>query len=565
MTVLVDGPGGRQTITKGATEALLDLCTVVDFAGATVPFDGARREEARQTFERLSRAGYHLLAVAQQACGARPGPPRGRRRARPDPGRVRRLPRPARPRRRARRSRQLQGQRRGGEDPDRRRRAGHPDDLRSRSGIRRERDRARRRARAHVGRRAGGGGRADRRLRARLAGRRRTASSGRCKRKRPRGRLHRRRHQRRALAARGRRRASRSSNGVDVAKAAADIILLEKSLAAVQRGVVEGRRSFGNITKYVLMGTSSNFGNMLSMAVGRGVPALPAAAARADPAQQLPVRPLAAHHPDRQRGRELRRASPRKWDIGLIQRFMFGLGPISSLYDFLTFGVMLWVFHAGPGAVPRRLVHRVAGDPDAGDLRDPHRRQPVPQPAEPGAASSSPSSWVCSRSTSRVWAMTWPSSPERCVNSGSTSILASCPLARRSALATPSSSRCISRWKPSSRWPRQLSPASLAVERILASYLPGPVEVHEEVRKAFERGPVSHRSDAFTAEFRATEKLLCDLTSAARVEILLGSGSLANDAIGGQISLLGRRGMVLSNGEFGDRLIDHATAHRPGH
>lgn len=106
---------------------------------------------------------------------------------------------------------------------------------------------------------------------------------------------------------------------------------------------------------------------------------------------------------------------------------------------------------------------------------------------------------------------------------------------------------------------KTLSPSSPAVERILASYLPGPVTVHEEVRKAFERGPVSHRSDAFTGEFRATKKLLCDLTSAAQVEILVGSGSLANDAIGAQLSLLGSHGLLLSNGEFGDRLIDHAT------
>ena len=70
------------------------------------------------------------------------------------------------------------------------------------------------------------------------------------------------------------------SNGVDVARAAADIILLEKSLGAIHRGVLEGRRSFGNITKYILMGTSSNFGNMLSMAVAAAVlpflPLLPA-------------------------------------------------------------------------------------------------------------------------------------------------------------------------------------------------------------------------------------------------------------------------------------------------
>jgi len=106
---------------------------------------------------------------------------------------------------------------------------------------------------------------------------------------------------------------------------------------------------------------------------------------------------------------------------------------------------------------------------------------------------------------------------------------------------------------------KTLSPSSATVERILASYLPGPVEVHEDVRKAFERGPVSHRSDAFAGEFKATQKLLCDLTSATKVEILLGSGSLANDAIGAQISLLGARGLILSNGEFGDRLIDHAA------
>ena len=104
-----------------------------------------------------------------------------------------------------------------------------------------------------------------------------------------------------------------------------------------------------------------------------------------------------------------------------------------------------------------------------------------------------------------------------------------------------------------------LSPPSAEVNRILASYLPGPVDVHEEVRKAFERAPVSHRSDMFSADFKMTRRLLCELASAQSVEILLGSGSLANDAIGGQISLLGKPGLVLSNGEFGDRLINHAT------
>lgn len=104
-----------------------------------------------------------------------------------------------------------------------------------------------------------------------------------------------------------------------------------------------------------------------------------------------------------------------------------------------------------------------------------------------------------------------------------------------------------------------LSPPSAEVNRILASYLPGPVDVHEEVRKAFQKGPVSHRSRSFTADFRATQRLLCELVQANHVEILLGTGSLANDAVGGQISLLEQPGLILSNGEFGDRLIDHAT------
>jgi P-type Mg2+ transporter len=137
------------------------------------------------------------------------------------------------------------------------------------------------------------------------------------------------------------------SNGVDVAKAAADVILLEKSLAAIYRGVVEGRRSFGNITKYVLMGTSSNFGNMLSMAVAAAVlpflPLLPAQILRNNFLYDLSQLSIPTDNVDPSWV-----ARPRKWDTGMIQRFMFGLGPVSSLFDFITFGVMLWMFNAGP-------------------------------------------------------------------------------------------------------------------------------------------------------------------------------------------------------------------------
>jgi aspartate aminotransferase-like enzyme len=109
---------------------------------------------------------------------------------------------------------------------------------------------------------------------------------------------------------------------------------------------------------------------------------------------------------------------------------------------------------------------------------------------------------------------------------------------------------------------KALSPPSPAVDKILASYLPGPVDVHQEVRKAFEEGPVSHRSDKFMADFQLTRRLLCELTKATRVEILLGSGSLANDSVCAQLSLLKEPGLILSNGEFGDRLIDHAQRQR---
>jgi len=97
------------------------------------------------------------------------------------------------------------------------------------------------------------------------------------------------------------------------------------------------------------------------------------------------------------------------------------------------------------------------------------------------------------------------------------------------------------------------------VETLPVSFLPGPVDIANEVREAFDAKPVSHRARSFMSEFKATKQLLCKLVNTHSVEILLGSGSLANDVIGGQISLLNRRGLVLSNGEFGDRLIDHAS------
>jgi P-type Mg2+ transporter len=137
------------------------------------------------------------------------------------------------------------------------------------------------------------------------------------------------------------------ANAVDVARAAADIILLEKSLAAIRTGVLEGRRSFGNISKYVLMGTSSNFGNMLSMAAASAflpfLPMLPVQILLNNFLYDLSQLTIPTDNVDASYV-----AIPRRWDMGMVQPFMFGLGPISSLYDFLTFGAMLWVFRAGP-------------------------------------------------------------------------------------------------------------------------------------------------------------------------------------------------------------------------
>ncbi|MCC6490605.1 MAG: aminotransferase class V-fold PLP-dependent enzyme [Candidatus Hydrogenedentes bacterium] len=92
--------------------------------------------------------------------------------------------------------------------------------------------------------------------------------------------------------------------------------------------------------------------------------------------------------------------------------------------------------------------------------------------------------------------------------------------------------------------------------------LPGPVNMGARVRKAMARVPVSHRSDAFMDEFQLAKQRLCHLTGARSVEVFMSSGTLANDVVGGQLSLLGGRGVVLCNGEFGRRLVNHAKGWR---
>lgn len=90
------------------------------------------------------------------------------------------------------------------------------------------------------------------------------------------------------------------------------------------------------------------------------------------------------------------------------------------------------------------------------------------------------------------------------------------------------------------------------------NFLPGPVNLNKNIKDALLKPPLSHRSPNFISEFQKTKQVLCDLVGAANVEVMMGGGTLANDVVGYQISLLPGRGLILSNGEFGDRLIGQA-------
>ncbi len=134
----------------------------------------------------------------------------------------------------------------------------------------------------------------------------------------------------------------------DVAKDAADVLLLHKDLGVLADGVTEGRRIFANTIKYVLMGTSSNFGNMFSASVASVIlPFLPMLPGQILLNNLLYDTGQLAIPGDRVDPEQLR--APSHWDIGFIRRFMLLFGPISSLFDFATFALMMFVFHAAEG------------------------------------------------------------------------------------------------------------------------------------------------------------------------------------------------------------------------
>jgi Mg2+-importing ATPase len=135
------------------------------------------------------------------------------------------------------------------------------------------------------------------------------------------------------------------NSAVDIAKESSDIILLENSLLVLEQGVMEGRRVFGNIIKYIKMAASSNFGNMFSV-VGASaflpfLPMLPIQVLTNNLLYDFSQIPIPTDEVDADW-----LTQPRQWTIGSLQRFILFIGPISSIFDYATFFIMLYIFNA---------------------------------------------------------------------------------------------------------------------------------------------------------------------------------------------------------------------------
>lgn len=134
---------------------------------------------------------------------------------------------------------------------------------------------------------------------------------------------------------------------VDVAKEAADFVLLEHSLSALRDGIINGRKTFANTLKYIFTTTSANFGNMFSMAgLSVFLPFLPLLAKQVllnNFLSDFPGMAIASDNVD-----EEMIAKPHRWDIKFVRNFMIVFGLVSSVFDYLTFGVLLWIIKASP-------------------------------------------------------------------------------------------------------------------------------------------------------------------------------------------------------------------------
>src|SRR5439155_16697464 len=150
-------------------------------------------------------------------------------------------------------------------------------------------------------------------------------------------------------------------NAVDIAKESADVILLEKSLLVLEEGVLEGRKVFVNILKYIRMGASSNFGNMFSV-IGASawlpyLPMMPIQVLSNNLLYDFSQVPIPTDNVGPQQT-----AKPRPWQMGDIAKFIIFIGPISSIFDYTTYAVMWFVFHCNRPVITPELAARYGAD-----------------------------------------------------------------------------------------------------------------------------------------------------------------------------------------------------------
>ena len=169
-------------------------------------------------------------------------------------------------------------------------------------------------------------------------------------------------------------------DATDIARAAADIVLLDSDLGVLADGVHEGRRTYANIMKYVRMGTSSNFGNMLSMALSSIIiPFLPLTPVQVLLNNLLYDTSETGIPFDRVEPQEV--AEPHAWDMASVLRFTLVMGPLSSLFDIAIFAILLLGFGADPATFRTAWFVEIDHDADSGDLHHSDRTARIDQPA----------------------------------------------------------------------------------------------------------------------------------------------------------------------------------------
>ena len=135
------------------------------------------------------------------------------------------------------------------------------------------------------------------------------------------------------------------ANAVDVARESADFVLMKQDLNVLENGIIAGRKTFANTLKYVFMAVSANFGNMFSVAGASlflpFLPLLPKQILLINFLTDFPEMTIAGDNVD-----DTYVNQPHRWDVSFIRRFMVVFGLLSSVFDYLTFGILMWVFHA---------------------------------------------------------------------------------------------------------------------------------------------------------------------------------------------------------------------------